>query len=123
MIYDLNTIKDAIAELELAIADKQKEINDFDRSEYVSYNQYDAMLDQCYEEIAICGLKYSPSVALNNVDEVAYNERFNDYVDSLDNSDVEEYNELESELEDLQEQLEALEDEKQELLDEAENEA
>lgn len=44
---------------------------------------YDEMLDECYENIDICGYSYSPSVALSRVDEVAYNCGRNDYYDSL----------------------------------------
>lgn len=44
---------------------------------------YDEMLDDCYEDIDICGYSYSPSVALSRVDEVAYNCGRNDYYDSL----------------------------------------
>jgi len=44
---------------------------------------YDDMLDECYGEIEICGLSYSPSIALYRVDEIAYNCGRNDYYDSL----------------------------------------
>ena len=51
--------------------------------DHTSEDVYDEMLDECYEEIEICGLKYSPSVALYRVDEVAYNEGKSEYFDSL----------------------------------------
>lgn len=44
---------------------------------------YDDMLDECYEPINICGLSYSPSLALYKVDIVAYSCGKNDYYDSL----------------------------------------
>lgn len=44
---------------------------------------FDAMLDECYEEVTICGYTYSPSVALYRVDEVAYNEAKYEYEDSI----------------------------------------
>ena len=44
---------------------------------------YDEMLDECYGEIDICGIKYSASVALYRVDGIAYNCSRNDYYDSL----------------------------------------
>lgn len=122
MTYTLITIKDAIAELEQAIADKQKEIDGFDKSEYVSYDQYDDMLDEYSDFVTFGGLGYEPSFVLKRVDEVAYNIGYNDYVDSIDESDILEYQELESELEALQEDLEALEDEEQAMLDEPESE-
>ena len=122
MTYTLITIKDAIAELEQAIADKQKEIDDFDKSEYVSYDQYDDMLDGYSDPVTLGGLVYEPSFVLKRVDEVAYNNGYNDYVDSIDESDILEYQELEAELEALQEDLEVLEDEEQAMLDESESE-
>ena len=33
---------------------------------------YDSMLDECYEDVEICGYKYAPSIALYRVDPVAY---------------------------------------------------
>ena len=44
---------------------------------------YDEMLDECYGEIEICGISYSPSIALYRVDEVAYNCGMMDYYNSL----------------------------------------
>lgn len=44
---------------------------------------FDAMLDECYDEVAICGYTYSPSVALYRVDEVAYNEAKYEYEDGI----------------------------------------
>lgn len=55
---------------------------------------YDDMLDECYGEIEICGLKYSASIALFRVDEIAYNCGKNDYYDSF-------YREIVDELERL----------------------
>lgn len=44
---------------------------------------FDNMLDECYTDIEICDLHYSPSIALQRVDPVAYNCGKNDYYDSL----------------------------------------
>lgn len=44
---------------------------------------YDSMLDNCYETIDICGLSYTPSMALKAVDKVAYNVGLTDYISSL----------------------------------------
>ena len=49
---------------------------------------YDEMLDECYEEIEICGYSYAPSIALYRVDKIAYQCGMNDYYDSL-SSDIE----------------------------------
>jgi hypothetical protein len=56
-------------------------------SEYIAdcldSNIYDEMLEECYGKIEICGLSYSPAVALYRVDEVAYNCGMMDYYNSL----------------------------------------
>ena len=47
-----------------------------DAAEYIMENCdeecYDDFLDECYEEVEICGYKYAPSVALYHVDPTAY---------------------------------------------------
>lgn len=43
---------------------------------------YDEMLDECYEEIEICGCSYAPSVALYRVDPTAYSCGKSDWEDS-----------------------------------------
>lgn len=56
-------------------------------ADYITENMddsvYDDMLDECYDEIEICGCTYAPSIALYRVDEIAYNCGKNDYYDSL----------------------------------------
>ena len=67
------------------------EITEFDTvgsaATYVAENipeeVYDDMLDECYGQIDICGVKYAASVALYRVDRVAYRCGYNDYCDSL----------------------------------------
>lgn len=46
-------------------------------------DMYEDMLDDCYEEVTICGYKYNPSRALKCTDEVAYMCGFADYQSSL----------------------------------------
>lgn len=94
-------------------------------AEYITENMddnvYDEVLDECYEEINICGLYYNASLALFQVDPVAYECGKNDYYNSLcsdivrdlermDNGDVDNYYDFE---------VEAVEDE---VEDEVENE-
>ena len=45
---------------------------------------YDCMLDECYGEIDICGIKYSASIALERVDPTAYRVGMSDYESSLE---------------------------------------
>tara|TARA_B100001996_G_C18632819_1_gene582460 strand:- start:571 stop:801 length:231 start_codon:yes stop_codon:yes gene_type:complete len=44
---------------------------------------YDDMLDECYPEVEIMGIKYSPSVALFRIDPIAYQVGMNDYESTL----------------------------------------
>lgn len=46
-------------------------------------NIFNEMLDECYEEVTICGYTYSPSDALRRVDEVAYHEAYLEYQNSV----------------------------------------
>lgn len=120
-----NTIKQQIVELKSKLSDAvkqflyiQKEINNFDASEYISENDYDEMLNDCYGEIEICGMSYVASYALKEVDPTAYRCGYNDYVDSIDLDAIVEYcelteqkDELESEIDDIESELETLNDE------------
>lgn len=45
-------------------------------------DRYDDMLDECYPDIEIGSLRYSPSHVLKNVDEIAYRCGYNDWLDS-----------------------------------------
>ena len=54
----------------------------------INEDDYDSMLDVSYEDIEICGMSYSPSLALFRVDEVAYYCGLNDYRSSQQ-SDIE----------------------------------
>ena len=55
----------------------------FADTEQMDEDVFDDMLDECYEEVQICGLSYSPSYALYSIDKVAYKEAMYDYYDSL----------------------------------------
>lgn len=46
-------------------------------------DDYDAMLDEVYGEVDICGYTYSASYALQNLDPTAYRCGMSDYYDSL----------------------------------------
>ena len=55
----------------------------------VAEETYDDMLDECYEEVNVCGFTYSPSVALARLDPIAYRCGLSDYHNSL-LSDIDE---------------------------------
>ena len=49
---------------------------------YYAEDTYDEVLDMG-DDVIICGLSYSPSIALKRVDEIAYRCGLHDYADSL----------------------------------------
>ena len=62
--------------------DKNK-LEFFKLTDRVITDLYDSMLDDCYDDVNICGLNYVPSRALKEVDPIAYRCGCNDYIDSL----------------------------------------
>lgn len=67
------------------------ELNEYDQfeviSEHEAYERYDEMLDECEEEVKICGMSYCASRVLKEVDPIAYNCGFSDYVSQLESED------------------------------------
>ena len=57
-------------------------------SERTAHAWFDEMLDDCEGPVELCGMTYSASEVLREVDPVAYRCGFNDYVDSLTEEDV-----------------------------------
>ena len=57
-------------------------------SERMAEEMYDEMLDDCEGPVELCGMTYSASHVLREVDPVAYRCGFNDYVDSLTHDDI-----------------------------------
>lgn len=49
---------------------------------------YDEMLDEAYGEVQIGSYTYTTSMALKNVDPIAYRIGLHEYADSLENEDV-----------------------------------
>lgn len=96
-----------IEELKALIAEKEKEIKNWepDQDDYVE--QYEEMID-AQGDVVIGSLRYSPSYVLKEIDPTAYRCGLNDYIDSLDL----EPEELKEELEELENELSELEDEK-----------
>lgn len=54
---------------------------------YEGEEAYDEMLDECNEEVNICGMTYSPSECLKRVDPIAYRCGLSDWADS-ERSDI-----------------------------------
>ena len=108
-------------ELVKAIKDKQKEIDCFDVSEYYDEDMFIDEMREEYGSVVIMGCEYDAIDTLRKIDNIAFREIYNNHMDGLDKSDLEEYRELEEELEDLEDELSEIE-EQIEQLDQLENE-
>ena len=104
------------------IADREKQQDQIELDPDDYEDQFDDMLDDSIPEIEIGRLTYSPSYVLKNVDPVAYRCGLNDFVDSFDASETDEYqalqeeiDQLESDISDLQDEISDLESEIEEL--------
>lgn len=105
-------LKAAIEAKKLEIKEKQAEIDSFEIE--VSDSDYDDYLDEVNGEVEVCGMSYSASSVLKNVDPIAYRCGKNDYIDSLDKEDNDDYQDLISEKDNLESELEDLEAELEE---------
>jgi len=114
---NLETLENLKNELLDLIREKENEIYNFELDPSDYEEQYDDMLNECYDEL----FNILPSTILEKCDPIAYRCGLNDYVDSLDNEDNEDYIVLTEELEELNNELEELEDQINEL-EEEENE-
>ena len=115
-----------IRHLERDIEDKQGEIctaqSNIETFEYsCSDDEYDEMLDEIYGDVEICGMNYSSSQALQELDPIAYRCGKGDYESNYDLDNCEEYSDLKDELEELEGQLSDLENDLDELKDELES--
>jgi hypothetical protein len=57
-------------------------------TEAEALEMYEEMLDDCEGPVELCGMTYSASYVLKEIDPVAYRCGFNDYVDSLTDDDI-----------------------------------
>lgn len=104
-----------IRKMQALIADKEKQQSqiELDPDDYVT--QFDESLDESIPEIEIGSLTYPPSHVLKNVDPTAYRCSLNDFVDSLDVEDSDEYKALQDEIDQLKSDIEDLESEIEDL--------
>lgn len=56
-------------------------------SEYEATERYDEMIDECNGDVDIFGMKYCASRVLKEIDPIAYNCGFSDYVSQLESED------------------------------------
>lgn len=110
----IEALKQDIEALQRQVADKQKEIDFFELDPDDFVDQYEEMLDECYD--GVFGIE--PSRILKMCDPVAYRVGLGEYVDGMDKEDIPEYRELLEEMEELEEALQDAEDTLEELLQE-----
>ena len=104
-----------IRKMQALIADKEKQQSQIELDPDDYEDQFDEYLDESIPEIEIVCLTYSPSRVLKNVDPVAYRCGLNDFVNSLDVEDSDEYKALQEEIDQLQSDIEDLENEIEDL--------
>lgn len=97
-----------IRKMQALIANKEKQQEQIELDPDDFADQFDELLDE-RGEIEIGCLTYSPSHVLKNVDPTAYRCSLNDFVDSFDVEDSDEYKALQSEIDDIQDEIEDLE--------------
>jgi len=90
--------------LENQIIDLQYKIDRFELEEGDYIEEYDDLIDEC-GLVYIGGVSFLPSQILCKLDPVAYNCGLSDYIESIDLTESEEYNQLTNELEELEQQL------------------
>lgn len=112
----ISTCKGVIDVTENQVVKKQYEIDSFEYS--CTDDEYDKMLDEIYGDVEICGMTYSSSRALKELDSIAYNCGKGNYEAGYDLDNCEEYVDLRDELEELEADLESLHEELEELEDE-----
>ena len=110
-----------IRKMQALIADKEKQQSQIELDPDNYEDQFDDMLNDSIPEIEIGCLTYSPSHVLKNVDPTAYRCSLNDFVDSLDVEDSDEYKELQEEIDQLKYDIEELESEIEDLESEIED--
>ena len=114
----------AALQAELLEAQQRLEQAESDPSEIIPdctlSSLYDDFLDEIYAEVfEALPINLRPSVAIQEHDLPMYNCGYNDWLDSLDVSDFDEYKELVEEVEALECQVEELEEEIELLEEEA----
>ena len=103
-----------IRKLQDQVTDKQSQQRaiEIDPDDYSS--EYDEVLDES-GNVEIAGYFFNPSHALQVLDPTAYRCGLNDFVDSLDVEDTDDYKALQEEIDQLQSDIEDLENEIEDL--------
>jgi hypothetical protein len=89
-------------------ADLESQIAKFNPTRYLSYETFDAYLDDTYKPCVVGQYAFMPSKVLY-LDYVAYDEMFSIWADTVDKNTIPEYNQLHDELQEVIDYLEELE--------------
>ena len=83
----------------------------FDVSVYASDESYSDWIDEIEGEIIICGMSYSASNILREVDPISYRCIFSDYCDGLEKEDFQEYEDILEKIREIEEEIEEIKEE------------
>ncbi len=104
----IDSIESKLSALRLHVSDLESQQGKIELDPDNYEDQFDESLDESIPEIEIGCLTYSPSHVLKNVDPTAYRCSLNDFVDSLDVEDSDEYKYLQEEIDDIQDEIDRL---------------
>jgi RNase adaptor protein for sRNA GlmZ degradation len=99
-LADVMVVRDAV----------QARIDTFELTATDFTDEFDAVIDDTYEDVTIVGNYYTSSYAFKNVCPTDYRLALQEYVDNIDKEDVPAYRELLLELEGLNEAISELEE-------------
>jgi hypothetical protein len=102
-----------IDNLENMIADLKNDIENYEIDPDEFEDSYCEALD-CEGSVTVCGIEFEPSNILREMDPTAYRCGLVDYVDGIELTEDDKYNELVEELEELEAELQDLYDELEE---------
>lgn len=103
-----------IRKMQSQIADKEKQQDQIELDPDDFADQFDDMLDES-GTVEAGGYSFYPSRILKELDPVAYSCSLNDFVDSLDVEDSDEYKELQEQINSLEDNISDLESEIEDL--------
>jgi hypothetical protein len=95
----MNKENKEIEKLEEEIEELEAEKERLENNENI--DEYDDVLDDSYGEIDVCGIKYSASHLLKEVDPIAYSCGMNDFNDSRISEIEEKIHELKEEIDEI----------------------
>lgn len=90
--------------------DKQKKLDNFELDSDNYEEQFRGFIDEVSDEVVVLGMRFPPSRVLEELDPIAFSCGLADYVNNLDKTQDQEYQELEGELGALNDEISDLED-------------